>query len=273
MTDGRWIDIAEGVYARRYAELDLTIGLVLGSARCLVVDTRGDVGQGAELVAAVREITSLPWSVVYTHAHFDHCFGTTPFLPCDVWAHPGCVDELATYGEQARTKRAASYRAEGKPAIAEDLERTTIEQPDRLFTTAAVLDLGGRRVVLRHAGKAHTDHDVLVHVPDAGVVFAGDVVENAPAGFSADSFGVDNHLGSWPGVLAAIEALGVRTVVPGHGEPVDVAFVTAQREKLTALVGLHSQVYADGLSEEDAVARSPYPADVTRAALGVPAAG
>jgi glyoxylase-like metal-dependent hydrolase (beta-lactamase superfamily II) len=273
MTDGRWIDLAEGVYSRRYPELDLTIGLVVGSSGCLVVDTRGDVGQGTELAAAVRELTSLPWTVVYTHAHFDHCFGTTPFLPCDVWAHEACVAELTTYGEQARGKRAASYRAEGKTTIADDLDRTTIELPGKVFADETVLDLGGRRVVLRHVGKAHTDHDVLVHVPDAGVVFAGDVVENAPAGFSAESFGVGNDLGSWPGVLAAIEAMGAQTVVPGHGEPVDVAFVTDQREKLTELAELHARVRTKELTEEDAVARSRYPEDVTRAALGVPAAG
>jgi glyoxylase-like metal-dependent hydrolase (beta-lactamase superfamily II) len=267
LTDGRWIDLAEGVYARRYSELDLTVGLVLGATGCLVVDTRGDIGQGTELAAAVRKITDLPWSVVCTHAHFDHCFGTTAFLPCEVWGHEAVVTELTTDGERARRQWAKSYREEGKTTIAEDLDRTTIELPDRLFTGEAVINLGGRDVVLRHLGKAHTDHDVLVHVPDAGVLFAGDVVENATTGFSADSFGEDNDLGSWPGVLTAIEALGAPIVVPGHGDPVDVAFVAAERAKLTELICLHLRVGSGELSEHDAVARSPYPANVTLASL------
>jgi hypothetical protein len=45
----RWLEIGDGVLVRRYAELDLSIGLVLGSTGCLVIDTRGDETQGAEL--------------------------------------------------------------------------------------------------------------------------------------------------------------------------------------------------------------------------------
>ena len=51
-------------------------------------------------------------------------------------------------------------------------------------------------VVLRHLGRGHTDHDVVAHVPDTGVVFAGDLVEQgAPPGFE-DSYPLD-----WPATL------------------------------------------------------------------------
>jgi glyoxylase-like metal-dependent hydrolase (beta-lactamase superfamily II) len=271
VNEGSWIELGEGVYARRYDELDLTVGLVTGKTGCLVIDTRGDVEQGRELAAAIREITGQPWTVVYTHAHFDHCFGTTAFLPCAVWAQDGCLPELVTSGAGARKRRAAWYRAQGKPTIADALDRTNIELPDRLFTAAAELDLGDRKVALVHPGKAHTGHDVLVHVPDAGIVFGGDVVENAPSGFSADSFGVDNDLAGWPAALDGILALDASTIVPGHGAPVDRDFVAGQRDKLTELVSIHTAVHAGTLPEEDAVARSPYPSDVTLAALKAPA--
>lgn len=267
MADGRWIDVADRVHARRHGELDLTVGLVVGDSCCLVVDTRGDVAQGTELAAAVREITDLPWALVCTHAHFDHCFGTVAFLPCDVWAHEGCAAELAAHGEAERGKWAAAYRAEGKPGIAEALERTTIVPPNRLLRADAELDLGGRVVRLVHPGPAHTDHDVVVHVPDAGVVFAGDTVEHGPHGWTAESFGVDTHLARWPAALDAILALSPRIVVPGHGEPVDGAFVARQRDGLVELVGLRDAVAAGEITEQDALARSPYPEDVTRAAL------
>ncbi len=55
--DGTWIETGNRVLARRYAELDLTVGLVIGTERALVVDTRGDARQGAELAAAVRTMT------------------------------------------------------------------------------------------------------------------------------------------------------------------------------------------------------------------------
>lgn len=268
MTDGRWIDVADRVHARRYGELDLTVGLVVGDRGCLVVDSRGDVAQGAELAAAVREITPLPWALVYTHAHFDHCFGTAPFLPCDVWAHEGCAADLAAGGEASRLERMDRYRAEGRPAIADALARTAITPPNRLLRTDADLDLGGRTVRLAHPGPAHTGHDVLVHVPDVDVVFAGDLVEHGPHGWTAESFGSDAHVERWPAALDAILALSPRVVVPGHGEPVDASFVARHRDGLAGLVALRDAVAAGDLTDLDALARSAYPEDVTRAVLG-----
>ncbi|MFD9892670.1 MBL fold metallo-hydrolase [Amycolatopsis sp. NPDC059027] len=270
MTEGRWLELAEGVYARRYEELDLTTGLVVGGEGCLVIDSRGDVDQGAEFAAAIREITPLPWSVVYTHAHFDHCFGTTPFLPCDVWAQEGCVAELAAHGERARQRRIETYRAEGKPHISDALERTVITPPGRLVTERAEVDLGGRVVTLVYPGLAHTDHDLVAHVPDAGIAFAGDTVEHGPSGFTADSFGTDTHLAAWAAALDKILALRPETVVPGHGDPVGAGFVARHRDGLHRLVTLKTAVAAGETTEEEAVAMSPYPADVTRAALGTP---
>jgi glyoxylase-like metal-dependent hydrolase (beta-lactamase superfamily II) len=267
MSKGSWIELGESVYSRRYRELDLTVGLIIGRTSCLIVDTRGDVEQGQELAEAVREITDKPWSVVYTHSHFDHCYGTTAFLPCDVWAHDGCLSELIRYGIATRKERVDWYRELGKPNRANALQRTKIELPDKMFHTSAELDLGRRRVNLVHPGRAHTYHDVLVHVPDAGIVFAGDVVENARGGFSADSFGVDMDLASWPAALDVILSLNAPTIVPGHGDAVDRDFVASHRAKLADLVKLGTDVRTGSLRVAEAVARSPYPPDVTISAL------
>ncbi|AGM04514.1 MBL fold metallo-hydrolase [Amycolatopsis keratiniphila] len=265
-----WLELADGVYARRYEELDLTVGLVVGSERCLVVDVRGDVDQGAELAAAVREITPLPWSVVYTHAHFDHAFGTTAFLPCDVWAHEGCLTELTTFGDGARLKWIQHYLGENRPEMAEALERTEITLPDKTVVDTAEIDLGGRTVVLRFLGRAHTDHDLFVHVPDAGVIYAGDAVENAEAGFSAFSFNDGTFLAEWPGVMDAILALEPKIIVAGHGDPVDTAFIEKHRDGLRELVALKAGIAARDLTTDEAVARSSYPEAVTRGALETP---
>lgn len=239
---GRWVSVGDGVFVRRYEEWDLSVGLVVGADHCLVVDTRGDEREGAELAAAVREVTAVPWTVVLTHAHFDHAHGIAAFQPCTVWAHAGCRDALV---------------AEGRSAL-----------PDRLVAAGTELAIGGRRVVLTHPGPAHTDHDLVVHVPDAGVVFAGDLVEHAPSGsFTEESFGPDTTLAGWPAALDTVLALEPRVVVPGHGDPVDAGFVAACREQLTALAAVREQVARGELSVAAAVARSPFPGGVTRAAL------
>lgn len=253
MTPG-WVEVGDGVLVRRYAELDLSIGLVLGEAGCLVIDTRSDLEQGAELAAAVRALTPNPLQVVLTHAHFDHCLGTAALLPAPVWAHPGCRDDLAEGGARQHAE-AAAHRS--GPA-----ERLRPVVPDQTVALRTELDLGGRRVLLGHLGRGHTDHDLIVSVPDAGVVFAGDLVEQgAPPAFE------DAYPLQWPDTVTAMLGFGAGTVVPGHGRPVDRDFVAAQRDELAELAAGCRAVMAGELSVADLLRRSPFDPATTHTAM------
>lgn len=260
---GQWIEVGDSVLVRRYAELDLSIGLILGDHGCLVVDTRGDAEQGAELVAAVREVTAQPWTVVLTHAHFDHCFGTEAFLPTHVWAHARCRDSIVHTAASQRATWSQYYRRAGKPDVAQHLAAVDPVLPDRLFIESAELDIGGRTVTLAHPGFGHTDHDLVVHVADAGVVFAGDLIEHgAPPSFD------DAYPLYWPSTLDdVVELCPDGTFVPGHGDPVDGAFVVAQREHLAQVARLCRAVTCGEMSAERAIGHSPYPPETTRTAL------
>jgi glyoxylase-like metal-dependent hydrolase (beta-lactamase superfamily II) len=256
---GHWVRLADGVLVRRYSEVDLSIGLVIGDAGCLIVDTRGDPAQGAELRAAVRKITRQPWQIVITHAHFDHCLGTEPFLPAAVWAHPRCRDDL-TRGGQAQYAEALSW-ARAQRQVWEPVLVTPVV-PDHVVAHQAELDLGGRRVLLAHPGSGHTDHDVVVFVPDAGVLFAGDLVEQGADPDFTDAYPLD-----WPTTVTELLRFAPRTVVPGHGHPVGAEFMAAQRDALATLADLCRSVQAGELSAEEAVRVSPLRPATTRAAL------
>jgi glyoxylase-like metal-dependent hydrolase (beta-lactamase superfamily II) len=249
--------------ARRYPELDQTLGLVVGEDRCLVIDTGPDETHGAQWAEAIRDVTSLPWTIVITHAHWDHFLGTQPFLPAPVWAHARCRAVMESDTSAQVETWAGRYRAEGKAELAERLEKARLVLPDQSTGDHVALDLGGRMVELIHPGLGHTDNDVVVHVPDAAVVFAGDTVEEG----APPSIGEDGYPMRWAGALDRVLALAPVTVVPGHGESVDAEFVRAQRDELAVLGGLFSDVRAGRMSVGDAIARSPYPADVTRACL------
>jgi glyoxylase-like metal-dependent hydrolase (beta-lactamase superfamily II) len=223
-----WLELGDGVFARRYAELDQTLGIVLGSQRCLVIDTGTDEVHGAEHAAAIRTLTTLPWTVVITHAHWDHHYGSMAFQPCPVLAHPLCAKAMAATAE--RDEWAARYRAQGKAELADRIAAVRLVPPSELLPDRVELDLGGRVVELLHLGRGHTDHDVVVHVPDAGVLFTGDLVEQG----APPSAGPDAHPAEWPSTLDAVMATGARVFVPGHGNPVDAEFVRAQRDELSA---------------------------------------
>jgi glyoxylase-like metal-dependent hydrolase (beta-lactamase superfamily II) len=249
----RWVEVGAGVLARRHAELDLTTGLVVGAERALVVDTRGDVRQGAELAAAVRAVTALPLVVAITHAHFDHCFGTAAFLPCPVHALPGCRTALAATAAAQREEWGAHYRRTGDAATAAALSAT--DPPLPADGAPAALDLGGRAVALLHPGPGHTDHDLVVHVPDAAVVFAGDLVEQG----APPSIGPDSVVTAWPAALDALLALDPATVVPGHGDPVGPGFVRALRAQLAHVAALWADVERGELPAAAADRASPVP--------------
>lgn len=265
-----WSEQSAGVYTRRYAELDLTVGLVVGSERCLVIDTRGSRRQGAELAGAVRTVTPSPPLIVLTHAHFDHAFGASALATSlggsPIWAHTGCRSALAARGESDRREWTDRYRAEGEHALADDLAATPIATPTRTFEHSARVDLGDRTVELVHPGPGHTGHDVFVAAGD--VLFAGDLVEHAPGGsFTEESFGPDTRLESWPAALDRVLARRPRVVVPGHGEPVGTAFVERARADLHALADLREGVRTGALTLAQALESAPLPPDACRAAL------
>ena len=94
------------------------------------------------------------------------------------------------------------------------------------------LDLGDRRVEIAHLGRGHTEGDLVVVVPDADVLFAGDLLESA----GPPSFGPDSVPDEWPATLDAVIGLMTATTVavPGHGEPVGREFVFEQRGWIVA---------------------------------------
>ncbi|GAB3694980.1 MBL fold metallo-hydrolase [Saccharopolyspora tripterygii] len=260
--DGTWIEVAERVFARRHAELDLTTGLVVGDETALLIDTRGDHRQGADLAEAVRRITRAPLRIVLTHGHFDHCFGTSAFLPAPVWAHERCPAHLTRTADEQREHWVAHYRAAGATGTANALAASSPTAPDHLVSDRVDLDLGGRIAQLHHFGLGHTDHDLVVAVPDAAVAFAGDLVEQgAPPDFG------EAHLDRWPATLDAMLAIGPEVVVPGHGDPVGPEFVRTQRDEIAKLARIREEFLANRITRGEAVRRSPYPEDATSTVL------
>jgi glyoxylase-like metal-dependent hydrolase (beta-lactamase superfamily II) len=223
-----WTEVGDQVFVRRHADLDLNCGLVVGMSGCLVIDTRSHLAQGRDLAEAVRAVTDRPWTVVNTHAHYDHCFGNAAFRPATVWGHRRCADALLTTADLQRAEVVAALHAAGRIEAADLVAAAPIDPPDELVDDSAVLDLGGRRVTLAHLGRGHTDGDLVVAVDD--VLFAGDLVEEGAPPAMDDAFPLE-----WPATLTTVLGLVRGPVVPGHGDVVDAAFVAGQRDELTAL--------------------------------------
>lgn len=254
-----WQEVGRGVYRRRYSSFDLNVGLVLGDCEALLVDTRGSEREGRVLRDEIAALTRLPVrTVVNTHAHFDHCFGNAVFDDATVWGHENCRANLLAHGELQR-RLVLAHMNEQAP---DDLATSHIMPPQRTFADRHDLDIGGRLVQVAFLGKGHTDNDVVVAVPDAGVVFAGDLVENgAPPAFG-DAWPL-----LWPMTVGRLESLIDGVVVPGHGDTVDASFLTAQREELTAVARLVRAVLNGERDASSVAASGPYPSEVMAQAV------
>ncbi|WP_433514241.1 MBL fold metallo-hydrolase [Nonomuraea sp. CA-143628] len=253
----QWREIGDRVYVRRHESFDMNVGLIVGDDHCLVLDTRVSHREAADLIEAIKRVTTSPWTVVNTHSHFDHYFGNAMFLPGEIWSHSRCAEEIELYGEEQRAKWIERLPEDRRA----ELEEVEIVAPDHTFTSTATLDIGGRIVHLRHFGLGHSSNDIVAHVPDAGVVFAGDLIEEgAPPAFG-DSYPLD-----WPATVAAmLTELPERVIVPGHGAVVDRAFAVAQQAELVAVAELATRAHVEGL--RDLITRFPYPEDVARQAI------
>jgi glyoxylase-like metal-dependent hydrolase (beta-lactamase superfamily II) len=256
---GGWQEVGERVFRFRYRSLDLNVGAVLGDGEVLVVDSRCRPAEAEELLADLRALTRLPCrQVVNTHAHFDHCFGNATLRPAAIWGHQRCIEELRARGEEQR--RAAMRWL---PEAAGELAAVRIDPPDRAVAdTGATVQVGGRAVALRFCGRGHTDNDLVVLVPDAAVVFAGDLVEEGAPPSYGDAFPLE-----WPAAVGRLLDLAPPTVVPGHGDVVGVEFVRRQREELAAMADLCALVASGELPAAEALRHAPFPEDHAREAL------
>ncbi len=251
-------EIAPDVYVLRYPVLDVNASLIVGGEVAVVVDTLATDAQAGELLESVRAVTDLPLVLVNTHHHFDHCFGNgvlvtaSPGAP--IWAHEAAAAELRDEGQRWQRAWYEEW-ADREPELAAGMAAVEIVPPNRTLHVESTMDIGGRVLELRHFGRGHTEGDLLVLVPDADAVVAGDLVEQgAPPSFG-DSYPLD-----WPETVAALLHLISPTarVVPGHGGVVDVDFVHAQHGELTELAWLIRDGHADGASPEAVAAKAPF---------------
>jgi glyoxylase-like metal-dependent hydrolase (beta-lactamase superfamily II) len=258
-----WEEVGTGVFRRRHPNLDLNVGLILGDDEVLLIDTRSGPAEARDLSVAIRKLTVLPVRhVVNTHFHFDHTFGNAQFLPARIWGHPRCAAMLAATDStdishlSKRFTRLAEQQPERATALtdlAADIRAATIAVPTELVAEVAVLTLGGRRVELHHLGRGHTDGDLIVAVPDADVVFAGDLVEESGEPDFGDAWPLE-----WPSAVLRLLRLGLRTIVPGHGALMDMESATAQAEQLVDMAHLCTLHLRGGLNDEGVLRRAPF---------------
>jgi glyoxylase-like metal-dependent hydrolase (beta-lactamase superfamily II) len=200
--------IGEGIYAFT-AEGDPNSGVIIGDDSVMVIEAQATPSLARKVIAALREVTDKPIShVVLTHYHAVRVLGASAFQAGTV-----IMGETARGMVAERGMEDWQSEFERFPRLFRGHEEIPgLTWPTVTFRDRMTVWLGSRRVDLIHMGRAHTAGDIVVHVPDADVVFSGDIIEAHSACYCGDG-----HFADWPATIAAIRDLKARALVPGRG--------------------------------------------------------
>jgi len=236
----RLVPVREGIFAAIAAPGDRdsvgNAGFIVGKEGVVVIDSFATSAGAEELLSEIRRLTSAPvrW-VVNTHYHLDHVGGDA------VFARAGAVilghENLRAWIRTENLKWRAEIKPEEKAMLA------GLALPDLTYRDGVTLWPGDGRVEVRFR-PGHTGGDSIVVVPQADVVFAGDLFWNAtvPNTIDADTKAwaeaLDGFLRDFPSAA----------FVPGHGEVGHALNVRFFRDYIAGLRQTVAQALESGKS-------------------------
>jgi cyclase len=216
-------------------------GFVIGDDGVLVIDSFFDPDSTRALVAEIRKLTPKPIRyVVNTHYHADHTGGDQVLRDAGavIIAHRNVrgwvrVNNINLFGDRIT------------PEIKSRIE--VLPLPDVTTDQSLTIWLGSRKVEVRTV-LGHTGGDLTVSVPDARVLFAGDMLWRKVAPNL-----IDGSVEEWQattGQFAAMPDAAQTHYVPGHGDVADVKDVEQFRSYLLDLRRLVDEGRKAGLKDE-----------------------
>ena len=261
-------ELGDGLYA--YLQPDggwgwSNAGLITAGGASLLVDTLFDLELTRAMLDAMAPVTERsPIKQAFnTHGNGDHWFGNSllpdgiPIVASartieDMKAAPAAaVNVLFNHLDLGPEFDAFAERSMRKFDFASVVERL----PTESFEGRHDVTVGDRKVRLIQLGPAHTQGDSIAHVPDAGVVFTGDIlfIDGTPIMWAGP-------VSNWLGACEAIIELGARVIVPGHGPVTDESGVREVQRYLTYVrdeatkrfeAGMDDQAAADDIDISD----------------------
>ena len=232
-------------------------GLVAGDGASLLVDTLFDLALTREMLAAMKPITDRApiTDALITHSNGDHTHGNQLLdASVRIIAAKGTAEEIA-HGmppEMLAMTQTGNLGPVATPYARErfghfDFSGIDVRNADQTFDRDLTIDVGGRQIDLLNLGPAHTAADSVVHVPDAGVLFGGDLlfIGCTPIVWAGP-------IANWVAACDAMIALDAPIVVPGHGPVTDPDGIRAVRGYLAHVAEQAEAAYRKGLSWAEA---------------------
>jgi glyoxylase-like metal-dependent hydrolase (beta-lactamase superfamily II) len=241
---------APGTYANSGHNNNLSF--VITDAGVLVVNAGDNYLLAKALHDEIRKITDQPVKYVVLENGQGHAM-----LGSSYWQEQG-VPVIAHVDALHEIEEQSFALLEGMQARAREKgEGTRVVMPDETFEDSMVIELGGERIELLNLGPAHSPGDIIVWLPGKKLVISGDMA------FHQRMLPLFEHTDTkaWIETWDKFEALGAEVVIPGHGEPTDMATVRKYtRDYLVYLRNKIGELIENGGTLQDAyeIDQSPY---------------
>jgi len=238
------VPIKSGIYLLRRPDplrqpVECNATVIVNEQDVVVVDGGGSPLAATNAIKLIRSVTDKPVStLITTHWHGDHNFGNqvyrATFPAIRIISHENTYRDMTgepmtyvkTYPKQIedymhelQAQVAKKPLSAGAARLLEDLkvmhqalDNIQITPADLTFEDRLILHRGARDIEVRYFGKANTDGDAAVWLPQDKVLVSGDIVVNPIP------YGIGSFPREWIAALQAISALPFDVLVPGHGE-------------------------------------------------------
>ncbi len=192
------------------AEGDPNTGVIIGDDSVMIVDAQATPRLAGKVIEKVRSVTDKPIKhVVLTHYHAVRVLGASAFGASEVIMSEKARAMVVERGQEDWDSEFGRF-----PRLFQGHESIPgLTWPTLTFADRATFHLGKRRVDLSFLGRAHTAGDIVAYVPDANVMFTGDIVEYHSACYCGDA-----HFSDWPATLEAIRGYSLDAIAPGRGD-------------------------------------------------------
>lgn len=217
------------------------VGMAAGDKFGIFIDAMGtgELSHWFQTEAQKRTDKPIPFCV-YTHSHGDHVFGAHGYH--GVY---GIMTEQAQK-ESYDDKDAPDPAMLGKHPVYKAGDSFRTLPLDIVFRDSITINLGGRTARIMDFGWCHTTSDVVVHIPEEKIVFAGDLLFNK-IGF----MGGTCRFANWIAAIDRLLELDADIYVPGHGPIATREDVREDRDYLSFLYETAKAGKAAGISPLD----------------------